>query len=393
MKLVQEPDCPNLYRDLDSGVWYWRQFVTGRGEFKRSTKEKHSKIRAKTVGGKMFAKWLSDPAELRKHRWKFHEISAEVLKSKERKSPATYTSAKLQITKHLNPFFGNYFIDQVTSELWEEYIEAELEREEPRKLFNDRKHLVMVMTRAYKKGLIPKPIEFENPDADTDVGKVYSDAEIHALLKEAKGDLKLQIMCGYKMGMRKTEVLTLNWKWVDVVNGKIHLPAHITKTRSGRSFPIDYEILAILRQMQSSAKSEWVFPGRDKPETHIATNKTSWTSCRRRAGVVGRFHDLRHTFLTLAFHRFKLPPQDVCAFAGLSLKVAYDVYLHPQADDLRDINAAFSGTRAARVETNHAAIGNIQIQERTISENQTAGGNLKLIRKISEDFLIGDENV
>jgi hypothetical protein len=61
MKLIPESDCPELQRHPASGVWYYRKYVTGKGEFFRSTRERKNKARAKAIGLRMFAEWMGTP--------------------------------------------------------------------------------------------------------------------------------------------------------------------------------------------------------------------------------------------------------------------------------------------------------------------------------------------
>lgn len=259
MKLIKTK-YRNLKRDPESGVYYWRQFAEGK-EFFRSTEERTNETRAYKKGQRMFAEWIGTPEAVRAAHYTFDDIAAKIIELKSIKSKKTRISADLHINKHLMPFFGGYSIANVTEALWEEYIVHEHNKCSTRKLFNDRKHLIMIMRHAYKRGLIDRPLEFRNPDSKDMVGKEYTEDEMTALLSQAGPDLTLQIEMGYKNGMRRKEILGLEWAWIDLEGGYIHLPAHATKIRRARSFPVHPDILPELVARFGATEGRFVSPG------------------------------------------------------------------------------------------------------------------------------------
>ncbi len=82
MKLIPEPDCAELQRDPKSGVWYYRKYVTGKGEFFRSTRERKSKTKARAIGLRLFADWLGTPEALRASRPLFETFADKVVAMK-----------------------------------------------------------------------------------------------------------------------------------------------------------------------------------------------------------------------------------------------------------------------------------------------------------------------
>jgi len=118
-------------------------------------------------------------------------------------------------------------------------------------------------------------------------------------------------------GLRKTEVLTLQWKQIE--EDRIHLPM----TKNGRSFDLPilqlhHEILAPLRPLSRT----WVFPSPKSATGHVTgPEKFRWSPHAHRrtfatvameAGVleeiVGRL--LNHTPLSITGQRYALPSLD-----------------------------------------------------------------------------------
>jgi integrase len=198
------------------------------------------------------------------------------------------------------------------------------------KAFNPRKYFFQVLRRAKKLGLLRPDviIEAKNPDPKRAKGKVYHDDELRSLLEHAEGDLELQLLMAISMGMRKSEILKLRWDRLNPFFQTIALRAEDTKIREGREFKVPSLIWDALMARKEASTSEWVFPSRSNPNAPIIDNKTAWAACKERARVRGRFHDLRHTFLTNEIMVKKKNPNDVCAYAGLSLE-ELKTYLHP----------------------------------------------------------------
>jgi integrase len=61
--------------------------------------------------------------------------------------------------------------------------------------------------------------------------------------------------------------------------------------------------------------------------------KKPWTALRKACGIEGRFHDFKHTFITIALRR-GMNPVVVSEIVGTSIKVIQDVYLHLKPEDL-----------------------------------------------------------
>lgn len=100
-------------------------------------------------------------------------------------------------------------------------------------------------------------------------------------------------------GMRKGELLALEWRRVDLQTGLIHLGACNTKTGKRRSVPLNKVAReAILNRMrfrvQHCPASPWVFAHMDG--SRIQDVKKAFATACRRAGIMDfRIHDLRHT--------------------------------------------------------------------------------------------------
>lgn len=260
----------------------------------------------------------------------------EFLELKKTKAPNTYTSMEIQWRLHLKPYFGGMILDEVTETEWLKYVG--LKRQDPeskdRKFFNDRKYLSMFLNWCHRAGIVQTLHKFEDVDPEISAGKIYSPDEMRSLLETAVGYLRTQILMAYTMGMRHGEIWTLEWKQVDWARNTIHLPAAKTKIRKARTFHISNDVRDALKARQIDSASTWVFPHpQDSSLPHGRDGfKNAWEKLREETGVSGRFHDLRHTFLTRAFKE-SVNPALICEYAGLSLEEASRTYLHFTPED------------------------------------------------------------
>jgi integrase len=332
MRLIPEKDFKELQRHPVSQVWYVRKYVNGKERLK-STGEKVSKTRAKQIAMRILSEWYGKP--VKGYVPTFDDVAQKVIQLKAAKAPATKYSAEVSINLHLLPFFSGTRVDEITETMFEEYVvQKQLERPGI-KLFNHWKHFIQIMTLAHRSGLIPRPLRVKNPDGETLAGKVYTPEEVTRLIAAANKPLKLAITLAYTMGMRRGEILGLEWDRVDLDRRIISLRKEDTKIRRAREFGISDEALELLQACEN--RSGYVFPSRYDSSARSRGIKTAWGNCRRRAGVSGRFHDLRHTFLTNVLLVKKANPLDVAVFAGVSLEEIQKTYLHPTVEHTRVI--------------------------------------------------------
>ncbi len=176
------------------------------------------------------------------------------------------------------------------------------------------KHLLI---EAHDAGLIAKNVtkgsKAIDADAETARTRTLTDEEEMRLLAscvgkrmieyERKGNtvkaeieadnphLKAVILLGLDSGLRRGEILTLDWKDIDFEAGIIKILGTHTKTQRTRSVPMTNRTKAELASLANFDKTGRVFPFNDF--------KRSWATAIKVANINGlHFHDLRRTFVT-----------------------------------------------------------------------------------------------
>ena len=94
-------------------------------------------------------------------------------------------------------------------------------------------------------------------------------------------------------GMRKGEILTLNWDDLDFERYTILL--RTTKNGERRMIPLIGLSLELLRRLYSIRQSKLVFPS-PKNSNYPLNIRSAWENALQKAGIANfKFHDLRHT--------------------------------------------------------------------------------------------------
>lgn len=154
-------------------------------------------------------------------------------------------------------------------------------------------------------------------------------------------------------GMRMGELRALRWKDVDFAAGRVTISRAFsweiessTKSRQMRTVPLARqaeEALAETRRRERFTKREdFVFCRPDGSCVDRSAARRRFVAAQKAAGLrVRRFHDLRHTFGSLAIRKFDLVA--VQAMMGHSKITTTQRYLHskPRADDAAKLTAIF----------------------------------------------------
>lgn len=230
---------------------------------------------------------------------------------------AEYTSA---VNAHLRPAFGTQPISRLDAraiERWRAELVAEgrLSRRTIDKLLTI---LHGVCERARRLYDVPNPVadvERHPPRYSGDLD-FYSPEEVMALVRaaESEQDAALYLTAAFT-GLRRGELVALRWRDVDFAGEAIRVRAsvthgHLTTPKSGkvRAVPMAPQVAVTLdklsRRDRFTGPEDLVFPG-------VAGDHVDGSALRRRYVVARtqaklrplRFHDLRHTFGSLAIDR------------------------------------------------------------------------------------------
>lgn len=123
------------------------------------------------------------------------------------------------------------------------------------------------------------------------VGYKRNGKDVKATVEADNPHLKAAILLGLDSGLRRGEILKLEWKDIDFETGIIKVLGTNTKTQKTRKAPLTDRTKRELLSLGTYETSEKVFPFNDF--------KRSWATALRTAKIDGlNFRDLRRTFVT-----------------------------------------------------------------------------------------------
>ena len=168
--------------------------------------------------------------------------------------------------------------------------------------------------------------------------------ELMKFLAEAKeADLYELFLLELGTGMRRGEIMGLQWEDLNFKTGELHivrqacsvkgqLEISVLKTKSSiRTIVLPPSLVEVLRKYKERVDSKWMFPSPVRPELPHTPNSVGerLTTLLKRAGCKRvRFHDLRHTFATMALEN-GMDIKTLSAMIGhVSAETTLNIYSH-----------------------------------------------------------------
>lgn len=208
------------------------------------------------------------------------------------------------LRKHLNPFFGKKFLDEITKKDIKVYRSKKLQAGYAKKTVNN--HLAVlskILNEAEEEDLIlhaPRVKQLKTPPSTFDFLTVE---ESNVLIDSAEDEWKTMILLALRTGLRQGELLGLQWKDVNFEKGFISVQRSLhrgrigsPKSNKGRVVPLSDEAVDALIAHKHS-KSHFVFCQKNGDPLSDGKCKSPLKRAVKRAELrnVG-WHMLRHTF-------------------------------------------------------------------------------------------------
>ncbi len=242
--------------------------------------------------------------------------------------------------RHLNSFFKDKKLSEITVGNIDEYKEYRLQFVKPatvnrelevlRHLFNlaEKRNKFFSKNPVSKAGLIKVNNKQE---------RIITIEEEISLLNNSNYYLRNIIICALNTGMRKGEIISLEWNNIDLKNNVITLKHTNTKSKKDRKIPINSVMRKLLLELKIQRDgNEYVFLNSDrKPYTRQDSLNRTFQNALRKSEIEGlRFHDLRHTCATRMIENGAniVAVKEILGHSSLDMTMRY---AHP-GDSLKD---------------------------------------------------------
>lgn len=174
--------------------------------------------------------------------------------------------------------------------------------------------------------------------------QVLTPAEIIRFLTQAKEEGYYEIfLLELTTGMRRGEILALKWRDLNLATGELHIARQVIrvkgetmvsqpKTKSSlRTVILAPDMVEILAELKTEVKGEWIFPSpvnEGQPRNPCALYHRFQNILERANCKKVRFHDLRHTFATMAIEN-GMDIKTLSAMIGhVSAETTLNIYSH-----------------------------------------------------------------
>ena len=317
----------------------------------------------------------------------FRQAAEAMIAASAHLKQTTLDNYEIALRVHAYPAFGNRRISTLTAADLDKWL-ADL-RAKPKadgaartetSVLGTYKVVRKVFSYAYAHRLIPfNPcIAVTKPKADTAEARFLSVEEVNALAAELtrQPPYDLLVRFGALTGLRIGEVAALRIRDIDMRRGEVQVRRNMTHTSKGyiigtpktaravRDVPILDEVLfrdlgMYLRAHPHRDDLEaGLWPGKVKGHNRLSYDRAfdpkgfyryTFKPAATRAGLDGlHFHELRHTFATLALESGALDMHELSRAMGhASYAITDKVYAHVRPKDFSRHRAAFSAHIAA----------------------------------------------
>ncbi|EUD08511.1 tyrosine-type recombinase/integrase [Providencia alcalifaciens] len=280
------------------GKKYWVDIATPSGERVRKSTGTEEKVKAQEYHDKLKHElWQVDKLNKVPDR-SFEEMMNLILQDSD--GQATYET-KLAYAEYFQSIFKGRKISTITSDeisnslpVYSQMTKGKVSNATRNRY---RSFIIRAFSLAHKMGWLMTSLyipKMKEPKA-----------RVRWLLPDEAGELLSKISIQWMndlvtialmTGMRKSEILTLTWKNVDLVNRTAYITADNAKSGVARSIPLNDDAVSVLSRMYDERISNWVFSNKN------GTRRTNYyrehyDKAKKDAGIVNfTFHDLRHTW-------------------------------------------------------------------------------------------------
>ena len=290
------------------GHWFVKFQIRGK-QYWRTIPEARTKAQAQKAETDMRQE-VYDGKYGRAEAPRFNEFVETVYRPWAKANKRSYGTAEAIHLTPLIEFFGKYRLDEINPFLIEKYKQRRKESVTKRKttraassVNRELEVLSHALSMAVDNDKIPSNPCRKVRKLRQDGGRERyltedEEARLMVALEDSPAHLKRFVVLALETGLRKGELLGLNYWQVDFLQNEIRMVQ--SKTDKPKTIPLSSKARAVLQEIfQDKEKSQNAFTFDGMRFFNVADVKKSFASACKRAGIEDfRIHDLRHTAAT-----------------------------------------------------------------------------------------------
>jgi integrase len=336
-------------------IWWTQVCVDGRVIRQSSKSEKYEvakRMRDKLLGQRARGELGGHDARLTVNGLLDHFVKCLTVRVR----PETLKIQKLVVDANIRPYFGALKGEKVTTETLLGYRKYRTDQGAKASTVNRELSLLRNCLRTAARATPPllsltaiPRFPITNEDSCARQGFLEDDA-FERLTAELPAYLVPIAVVGYQTGIRKGELLKLEWEQIDFQARVIRLYRGATKSGDPRTVPMIggmHSVLAAAKAYRDELwpESSWVF---HRLGERLKDFRGAWNSACGRAGLDGlQFHDLRRSGVR-NLSRAGVPERVIMAITGHKTRAMFDRYNIVSESDLTDAAARMEAYRTAK---------------------------------------------
>ena len=263
-----------------------------------------------------------------------------------------YTARRYKtLLNHALDFFSNHYIKSITAEQIEQFLQFFANKKYSTKTIKDQFSIIkMIFRYAYINGYVSSdPTQYIKPPKG--VASVHREAITEEQMKivEKSTECTFGLLAYFLMytGLRKGELLALQWKDIDFTKKEIYITKSVChhdnkphiktpKTKSGTRTVMLLDCLSEkLKIIKDRNPEHYIFSESDTPLTN-SQFQCRWEKYQKETGLDITAHQLRHTFATILFEA-DINVKDAQNIMGHSdISVTQNIYTHIRKQRMSD---------------------------------------------------------